>query len=327
MLPSNTTSLISIWNNASTKINCYFSIFLFIFGVIGNILNTLVLSQRSLRSNSCAWLFLVSSIFNLISILSGLTTRILSVWVVVVTDQIGWLCKLRVFIVLTSRTIGSWLIMLAIFDRWLLSCKNFHYRHFSTLKNAKRGMFVIIIISCFLHSPTFYCYQANLNNTPLKCYSRTIKCQILTDQTYIFFTILIPIILMILFGLLTLSNIRKMHHRARKPLLSRLNKTTINDEHRQRLKLIDRHLLIMLLVQISVFILFTFPQAIEMIYVTLTRNTSKSLLQNTIEKSIFTFCLLLTYLSSGMPFYIYTLTGGCMFRQAVFRLIRRITCQ
>jgi hypothetical protein len=95
MFSSNNTLIISIWNTTSSKINCYFSIFLFIFGIIGNILNTLVLSQRSLRSNTCAWLFLISSIFNLISVLSGLTTRILSGWVIDLTDRIHFLRKLR----------------------------------------------------------------------------------------------------------------------------------------------------------------------------------------------------------------------------------------
>jgi hypothetical protein len=327
MLSSNSTVIISLWNNISSKINYYFAIFLFIFGILGNILNTFVLSQRKLRSNSCAWLFLISSIFNLISILSGLTTRVLSGWILDITDRIKFLCQLRVFILLTSRTIASWLLMLAIFDRWLLSCINIHYRRLSKLKNAKRGMIIIIFISILIYSPVFYCYQANLMNTPLKCYTKTIKCRIFTDQIYTFLTILIPLILMILFGFLTMSNVREIHHRAQVLLLSRFNQTRITKEHQQRFKIIDRHLLIMLLVQISFLTLFTLPQAIEMIYLTITTNQFKSSLQNTIENSIFTFSLLLTYLASGMPFYIYTLTGGQVFRQAFFTLIRRIVRQ
>jgi hypothetical protein len=132
---------------------------------------------------------------------------------------------------------------------------------------------------------------------------------------------------MILFGFLTMSNVREIHHRAQVLLLSRFNQTRITKEHQQRFKIIDRHLLIMLLVQISFLTLFTLPQAIEMIYLTITTNQFKSSLQNTIENSIFTFSLLLTYLASGMPFYIYTLTGGQVFRQAFFTLIRRIVRQ
>jgi len=323
--------IISLWNKASSKINCYFAIFLFIFGTFGNILNTFVLSQQNLRSNSCAWLFLTSSIFNLISILSGLTTRFLSSQILDITDRIEFLCQLRVFILLTSRTIASWLLMLAVFDRWLLSCINIYYRRLSKLKNAKRGMIIIILISILIYLPIFYCYQANLVNAPLKCYTKTIKCRIFTDQIYMFLTVLIPLILMILFSFLTMSNVRKIHHRVQVPLLSRFNQTIITNEHRKRLKSIDRHLFIMLIVQISFLTLFTIPQAIEMIYLTMTRNKFKSSLQITIENSIFTFSLLLTYLASGMPFYIYTLSGGRVFRQAIFtllrRIIRQVTCQ
>ncbi|CAF3192226.1 unnamed protein product [Rotaria sp. Silwood2] len=327
MLSSNTTILISIWNNASTTINCYFSICLFIFGVIGNALNTLVLSQRSLRSNSCAWLFLISSVFNLISIISGLPSRILSCWIVLLSERITWLCKARVFTLLTSRTIASWLIVLATLDRWLLSSKKIHYRRMSKLKNAKRGMIFISIISSLLYSPIFYCYQANLNNEPLKCYSKTTKCRIYADQIYAFFTILIPLILMMIFRFLTLSHIRKIHHRAQMLLLPRSSQTTISTEHRQRLKSIDRHLLAMLLIQIGFLILFTLPQVIEMFYLTITRHHYKSSSQKDFENSIFAFVLLLTYLTSGMPFYIYTLSGGRVFRQAFLKIMRHMIQQ
>jgi len=64
----------------SEQLNRYLSPIIFIFGVVGNILNCLVLSQRTLRSNPCALLFLVSSLIDLISILIGLPTRILAGW-------------------------------------------------------------------------------------------------------------------------------------------------------------------------------------------------------------------------------------------------------
>ena len=324
MFCTDTTNLTVWWTTTSSTINSYFSIFLFIFGIVGNVLNTLVLSQRSLRSNSCVWLFLISSIFNLISILSGLTSRVLAGWFIDLTDQIGWLCKLRVFILLSSRTIASWLIVLATFDRWLLSSLDVRYRLISKLKNAKRGAMIIILLFALLHSPLLYCYQANLTNAPLKCYTKTIACRIFTDQTYIHLTILWPLVLMMLFGFLTMSNVRRIHHRARIPLLQSSSQLSVYQEHRQRLKAIDRHVLTMLLVQISFLSLFTLPQAIQMIYLTMTSNRLKSAFQTTIENSIFTFFLLLTYLASGMPFYIYTLSGGRIFRQASDDLFQRI---
>lgn len=170
-------NLTTSWYHMSVQINCYFSIFLFIFGIVGNILNILVLSQRSLRSNPCAWLFLISSFANFIALLSGLTTRVLANWTPDMTDTVGWLCKLRVFTLYTSRTIASWLIMLASIERWLLSCLNAHYRQMSTLKNVQKGTVGIIVFSLILYAPILYCYEANLINTPLRCYSKTIECR------------------------------------------------------------------------------------------------------------------------------------------------------
>jgi hypothetical protein len=316
--------LIVSWYNISSRINCYFSIFLFIFGTVGNILNILVLSQRSLRFNPCAWFFLISSFANFIVIFFGLTTRIISNWTIDITDTIGWLCKLRVFILYSSRTIGSWLIMLASIDRWLLSSLNTHHRQLSSLKHAQQGTIIIILLSIILYSPILYCYEANLINTPLRCYSKTILCRIFADQTYTCITIVCPLILMFLFGFMTLANVRKSKYRSQSSLLPKIRHRIISNDPRQSYKQIDRHLLIMLLVQISFLALFTFPQAIQQIYSTITRNQFKTFLQITIENSVYSFVLLLTYLASGIPFYIYTLSGGCIFRQAFFMLIRRI---
>lgn len=316
--------LIASWYSISTRINCYFSISLFIFGSIGNILNILVLSQKSLRSNPCAWLFLISSLANFLALLSGLTTRIVSHWTIDVTDTVGWLCKLRVFILYSSRTVASWLIMLACLDRWLLSCLSARRRQLSSLKRAQRGTMMIIFLSSLIYSPIFYCYEANLINTPLKCYSRTIPCRIFADQVYTFITVVLPLIFMFLFGFMTMSNVRKLKHRLQSPLLPRLSNPATSGEQRQRFRRIDRHLLIMLLVQISFLALFTLPQAIQQIYSTITRDQTKTSMQTTIESSVYSFGILLTYLASGMPFYVYTLSGGCLFRQAFFDLLQRI---
>jgi len=134
---------------------------------------------------------------------------------------------------------------------------------------------------------------------------------------------------MIVFGFLTMHNVRNVHSRALAPFLSRSSLILISYEQRQHLKSVDRRLLIMLLIQIGFLVLFTLPQTIEMIYLTITTNRFKSSIQKTIENSIFTFTILLTYVASGMPFYIYTLSGGRVFRQGVsqfFRQIKSVMC-
>lgn len=318
-MSSNVTSIILSLDSASVEINRYFSIFIFIFGIFGNLLNCLVLSQRPLRTNPCAFLFLISSIASLISILSGLTTRMLAGYAADLTNTIAWLCKLRAFVLFVSRTIASWLLTLASIDRWYSSLINYKNRQKSSLKNSYRNMFIIIIFSIILYIHMFYCYEANSINTPLKCYGKTKICRVTTDLPYAFITYMIPIIIMIIFGLMTISNIRKSNRRVNVTVTAVMT----NIQQQQQWKRTDCHLLLMLLIQILLYSLFTLPQATQKIYSTFTEDQIKSSLQKSIENLIFNFFLLLTYFSSAMPFYIYTLCGGKIFRKTLINIFKK----
>ncbi|CAF0728533.1 unnamed protein product [Adineta steineri] len=312
-------------DHISIQVNRYFSIFIFLFGTTGNILNCLVLSRPSLRSNPCTFYFLISSIANMISITCGLTSRILSGWDMDLTNTNAFLCKFRAFIMLVSRSIAFWLIALATVDRWLLSSYRHQRRQCSSLKNAQQGTIAIIILSSFLYCQVLYCYDANMISAPLRCYGKTITCRLVTDLTYALVTILCPLLIMCIFGLMTISNIRRIHFN--KSTQSKLldindkNKKTIKPKKQKR-KRIDRYLRHVLFVQIIFLTILTIPQVIEKLYTTLTMNQMKSSLNITIDNFIYNIVLLLTYLASGMPFYIYTLSGGNTFRNALMDLFK-----
>jgi len=323
---SSDANTIATWNNISAGINRYFSIFIFLFGTIGNILNILVLSKKSLRTNPCSLCFLISSIANLIAILSGLTTRMLSGWALDLTNTIDWLCKLRAFILFISRNIAAWLILLAAIDRWLLSSPNARRRQLSALKNVYRGIILTIIVSIILYSPIFYCYQANLINTPLKCYGKNNGCCFSNDLSYACLTILFPILLMFIFGLMTIINIHQVKSRIHTTAAIELNTvaSSVAKQARQSSKKkLDRRLTFMLVVQIILLSLFTLPQAIQKLYSTATTNQIQSPLTIAINNFVFNFVLLLTYFANGMSFYIYTLSGGTLFRNALKDLIKK----
>jgi hypothetical protein len=314
----------------SEQLNRYLSPIIFIFGVVGNILNCLVLSQRTLRSNPCALLFLVSSLIDLISILIGLPTRILAGWELDPTATNTAICKLRAFIVFSTRTMANWLITLATFDRWLLSSLDIHRRQKSTLKNVTKGIILTIIISIILYSQMLYCYQANLIDTPLQCYGKTQQCRFTTDIIYALISLVIPLALMTIFGLLTISNVHRIHNR-----VHRIEIEAVNDDHNRHrhlhLRRNDHHLLRMLLVEILFMIFLCIPQAIQKFYITLKPFGSGSELYDAIQTFLYNIELLLAFIASGIPFYIYTLAGGTVFRKASLDLmrsiIRKISCQ
>jgi hypothetical protein len=328
MFNSSNTDVVKTLDHISIQFNRYFSIFIYLFGTAGNLLNCLVLSRPHLRSNPCAFLFLISSIANIISMTFGVTTRILSGWNMDLTNTNSFICKFRAFVIFVSRTCAFWLIAFATIDRWFSSCNQYQRRQLSSLKNAQRGTMIIIILSILLYCQVLYCYDSNLISAPLQCYGKTIKCRLLTDLTYALITILYPLLIMLIFGLLTISNIRQTYS-ARSPRrilidINEYNKKTLKSKNyqRQRWKKIDRYLHHVLFIQIIFLTILTMPQVIEKFYTTLTINIEKSLLHITIDKFIYNFVLLLTYIASGIPFYIYTLSGGRIFRNTLFNLFK-----
>ncbi len=64
---------------------------------MGNVLNILILSQRSLRSNPCVIIFFASSVAGIIAILSGLISRVLSGVITDLSSTINWICKVVLF--------------------------------------------------------------------------------------------------------------------------------------------------------------------------------------------------------------------------------------
>ena len=237
-------TLITNLNVASAQLNRYLSIVIFIFGIIGNLLNCPALSQRTLCSNPCASLFLASSIANLVTLISGVAVRLLAGWSADLTETIEWLCKFRIFILFISRTIASWLITSATIDRWLSSSTNAHRRERSTLKNAQRSTILLIFVSILIYVQIFYCYKANLINTPTPCYGRTAWCRILVDLEFACISILMPSLLMFIFGSMTVLNIRQTTLRRIQPTVVAITSQTTNKNRSlQQRKKTDHHLL------------------------------------------------------------------------------------
>ncbi|CAF4468978.1 unnamed protein product [Rotaria sp. Silwood2] len=127
---------------------------------------------------------------------------------------------------------------------------------------------------------------------------------------------------MITFGLLTISNVQNSRRRVFTITATQFSHNGPNQSERWRKT--DSYLLVMLLVQTVLYCFFTLPQAIQKIYSTMTESQIKSSLQNAIENLGFNILLLLTYFSSGMPFYIYTLCGGKIFRQTLLDVFKSI---
>lgn len=322
-MSNQTMHLVQQLNNVSYQFNRYFSLLIFTFGTVGNILNCLVLSRNPLRKNPCAFLFLTASLASLVSIVSGLTTRMLAGWAVDLTATVDWLCKFRAFVLFTSRTVALWSITLASLDRWLSSSRDSNLRKQSTLKKTYRNLVLVLLVSILLYIHIFICYEANLVvNSPLRCYGKNIPCRLITDLTYAILSVQAPIIVTIVFGLLTIMNVRYSYHRVF------VNTTTPSDNVRAKLNLkwkkTDSQLLLMVIIQAILYSFFTLPQAIQRMYSTFTEQNPRSSLETAIENLVFNLLLLLTYFSSGIPFYLFTLCGNTIFRKTLIETLSKL---
>ncbi|CAF3670988.1 unnamed protein product [Rotaria sp. Silwood1] len=316
--------MIATINNATLQLVRYCSIFIFLFGSIGNILNVLILSQTSFRRNPCAVLFLFSSVVNFIAILSGLLSRILSGWGADLTATTRFFCKLRGFVVNIARSVAIWYILFAIIDRWLLSSLKLHHRQMSSLKNAKRAMIISLMLAIVVFSHIIYCHEPNLINAPQKCYGITIACRFVTDISFILLAI-VPLPLMLMFGLMTIYNIRQSRGRVANRNTSMVTNTvTATTNQRHRMTKQDQNLLIMLLVQICILFILSIPLAIQKLHSAIVTGRTPSALQVAIEDLVYNLAQLLHFVANGMPFYIYTLVGGNVFRKALAKFFIHI---
>ncbi|CAF1212286.1 unnamed protein product [Adineta ricciae] len=295
---------INIINNVSSQINRYLTLFIFLFGIIGSLLNLVVLSQPVLRGNPCVVYFLASSAFSLGILLVGLPSRIISGLIGTdPTNTNSWFCKFRLFFLYSFRTTSAWLIVFAAFDRWCSSNRKVYQRRFSSCQIAYRSILIIYSLSFILWFEGFFCYEANLTTAPVKCYA-------------------IPSILMLIFGSLTIRNINQIR-RAIEPFVARIS--TISHTSRTPRSLVRRSessLTRMLLFQVCLLTVCSIPQAMHQFYLTFTIDVQKSPLRLAIENFIVNLNFSLTYIGNGMAFYIYTL-NGTVFRQTLIRLINR----
>ncbi|CAF1252485.1 unnamed protein product [Didymodactylos carnosus] len=319
---SDGANLILNINTISTQVIRYLSIFLLVFGTIGNVLNLIVFLQRSLRSNPCSVYFFSSSISSLVSLYSGLITRTLATYRLDPTNKSSIQCKIRSFFLFSSFTTSTWLIAVASIDRYFISCQSTQRRRLSSLKNAYYLTGIISIFSMLIYAEVFYCFEANLSTPPLPlpCYSKNYSCQLYNDLTFAIIFVLIPCLLMFIFGYLTILNVRKLNRAVGITFSTHSNNNNKDTKH---IKKSDRQLIEMLLAQVLLLTTLALPTAIQRLYSTLSVNTVRSQLTLAIENFIFQLLLLLTFVSTSMPFYLYLLTGT-LFRRTLIGLFYKV---
>lgn len=314
---------ISELNNISTQINIYMSNTLFLFGIIGNLLNCWIFTQTILRTNPIAIYFLGASLSNLINIIFGMTPRMFNGFhMLFITDTISACCKIRLIVLFTTRTVTSWLLLFGTIDRYLTSSPNVNRRLLSNLRRTYQLIGFTFIICLIPWIELLYCVDINIPNSSLTCDMKSIICRVYNDIGIALIIIILPSSMMLIFGFLTISNIRRL--RRLKPCTN--NRSSAVGIRRRRT---ENSLICMLLSQVFLLTIFNLPEAILHFYITHTIYQSKPPSQLAFEGFILNIALLITFIPNCISFYLYILTGSVFretFIQCVYNIIRRLKC-
>jgi hypothetical protein len=298
------TDLTQTLANLTLQLNRIVPIFQLILGTFGNIINILIFTRRTLRSNACSIYFLALSINNLFALYVALLTRLLSSgWQIDPSNTYNILCKLRIFFVYISLCLIQWFIVLASIDRFLSSSQTVRYRNLSSVSNARKATVFMIIFITLAHFHVLVWWSTGDVGTTSICNIFDPIYDISFSLFYIFFTCLIPPTLMIIFGLKTILNVRKLR--------SQVAPQSDNTRN-ERLRSKDRQMIKMLLFQVVLTIICTTPFTAINVYSTINDNIEITPLDPS-ATAIYNFsanvCRLLNYFNPVTAFYIYTLTG------------------
>ena len=226
------------------EVNVYLQPAQFFLSIITNTINVRVLCSHGLRSSACTHYFLAYAIFSIIYTCLICPTQFL------LGFRIGWStshvgCRMHFYVIFLAPFLARMMLSLASFDRYCSSSQSNRCHIISEIKIARLIIVITTIISIIYMSPMVAIYHIEeTSGTCLQYFNLLISIYIFSQ--ILLYYILAPI-LMILFGLLTISNVRQ--HAARiGPRLSVV-----------RRRRTERQLTRMLLLQISIHLILTVP--------------------------------------------------------------------
>ncbi|CAF2350855.1 unnamed protein product [Rotaria sp. Silwood2] len=297
-----------------SALNRYGVLCLLIIGTLGNLLNVYVFSRPHLRHNTCVLCLLLSSLLNFLVLIFGVFIRCLIGYNLDLTYNSSIFCKIRHYVIYVSQSVSLWLIVLACFDRYLLSSSNIVRRQWTNQQNTFFITLCVFILTSLSYIEVFYCFEASLITNNI-CSAKNQLCSYIDTANVLIFNSFLPPSLMLGFGAATLINIKQSHQRVEdiqscsRPI-HRINRR-------------DKQLMSILLLEVALIVLSMTPITITKFYLAATSLLKKSQRQINNEYFVYQFSVAVSYINSSGMFFIYTLRGK-LFRIELIRLFHRL---
>lgn len=282
---------------------------IFLFGIVGNLLSSLLFSITKLNRTSCGIYFLLLAIADSIGLIAGLHHCLTIGFDIPVPNAIY--CRTRNFLLYVSMDLASWMIVAISVDRFIkvkfpIKAGTYATRKLSIIVSCS---IIVILILENIHLATIFIGDFS-DNAADNCDPNPNY----PDYVY-FFNKIWPWIDFTTFAALPFL------------IVSISNGFIIHEQYKRRVKLRNRHLdrtfIILLLTSSIIFILCNLPITILGIiypYISITYDT-----HHTYDSAAFAYDILRlpSYGSLALNFYLYYYTSN-VFRQQAILLIRRI---
>jgi hypothetical protein len=287
----------------STRLAQTFIPVIIFLGMLGNLINIVVLSRFTLYYHSCSRYLIMLSISSLAYSSINLTYRLLADgYRIDPARHSTAACKIITYITQLCYPMAPYFIVLASLDRFCASSQNARIRKFSNIRVSRQAILIIVVIFIlfYLNTPIVVDLRSddglgcrNRGNTVYKQTYAVLQC--------VLFAIMAPS-LMILFGLMTIYNVRKVGYSR---ILASRNRRT------------DRQLVIMLLVQVGTHVLLTLPISIIYSLLVLSKQYKATRVIYFVY-SVFNLPLHLSY-TSAFPLYF---LSAKMYRQEFLHILK-----
>lgn len=260
-----------------------FGLIILIFGLLGNLLNIIIfISLNSYKENACSLYILCRSIFDILILIFGLGTRILSeTFQIDLTSENNIWCKLRVPIIYINTLNSYTFLCLQSIDAYFVTSLTSSLRQISNIRRARYFIIIFFFFWTFEEIPYLFFQELvknSVGNSGTCLTINSIYGKYRTYFIYLFLTTIVPIILIILFDILTYRNLH-IH------LIEKQNRL---------LSILTRQMTKMTLFNLGALILFQTPFAIAQCYF-LTVGISKQPIQGVQEQIIQQFFNILGY--------------------------------
>jgi hypothetical protein len=280
---------------------------IWLVGNIGSIFTCIIFHQPTFRNSPCAMYFIASSLSQMCAFNFALVFRILQYgFNIPLVNMFLWFCKMRNYVFYIVIATSRYNIILASVDCYFASSRNALRRQWSSKKIAFRLIIGNLIFWSLIYIQVIIFYEIHDDtcNYQSGTYGRFFSIYISIDSG------ILPVFLMLIFGLLTIKNVSQTKRRVRPVAMINNGRSVLDDRMSKK----DTQLYQMLAHQIAIFVILNLPNPCYFVYASFTINTVKSPLRVTIETFISNMTYVLIYLGCALTFSTFILSSK-MFRQ------------